>query len=137
MTTAQRKGVEARNTERPTRIPVSGEARNVLTITNSDPNFVYRYVNDSVDRINKFLTAGYEFVIDPHITVGDGNDPSDPGAIGAAVSRQVGNGTVGYLMRIKREFFLEDQEAKLQATRDGEAALKQSIVNGNGRFSID
>jgi hypothetical protein len=135
--TTQRKGVEARNESRPTRIPVSGEARNVLTITNADPNFVYRWVNDSVDRVSRFLTGGYEFVIDPHMEVGDGTDPSDARSIGAAVSRQVGNGMVSYLMRIKREFYLEDQAAKAQSIQTTEQAMKQTVEGGRGRLQFD
>lgn len=138
MTTNNRtKSVADRNTERPTRIPVSGEARNILTITNADPNFVYRWVNDTVDRISKFLQAGYEFVIDPHMEVGDGTDPSDPRSIGAAVTRHGGNGTTLFLMRITREWYEQDQAAKLIAVRETEEAMKAGVESGTGRLTIN
>jgi hypothetical protein len=42
------------------RIPLSGADRNVLTVQRKEPGFMYRFVNNVDDRIQKFLDAGYE-----------------------------------------------------------------------------
>jgi len=58
-----------RNTKRPQRVPVSGR-RDVLTVTDKDEAFVYRWVNDTQGRIDQFLAGGYELVQDD-VKVGD------------------------------------------------------------------
>jgi len=120
--------IEKRNEQRPQRVPVSGEARNVLTISDEDPNFVYRWVNDMKGgmRIRKFLAASYEFVKDPAITVGDGEEVGAISGIGDAIQREVGEGTISYLMRIPKEFYDEDQAAKVARNTEVEAGTGKS-----------
>lgn len=43
-----------RGENRPSRVPVSGR-RDVMTVADQDPNFVYRWVNDVGNRIDQFL----------------------------------------------------------------------------------
>lgn len=115
--------IEKRNTERPTRVPVSGEARNVLTISDEDENFIYRWVNDMKGgmRIRKFLAAGYDFVQDPAITVGDGEEVGVISGMGSSIQREVGEGVMSYLMRIPHEYYNEDQAAKVARNSEIEA----------------
>ena len=113
---------------RPKRIPVSGAARNILTIDNQDENFVYRWVNDQDQRIRRFQQAGYEFVSDD-VQVGDGPRAGEASTQGVNVAKEVGLGTVSYLMRIPKEFYLEDQAAKHDQVRATEESIYQDMKN--------
>lgn len=120
--------LEARNEQRPKRVPISGEARNVLTVNEQDPNFVYRWVNDMKGgmRLRKFVAAGYEFVKDPNLTIGDGLDVGALSGIGDAVQREVGEGTISYLMRIPKGYYDEDQLAKIAQITEVEKGIGKS-----------
>lgn len=93
-----------------------------------DPNFVYRFVNDTGSRVSNFQQAGYEMVQDDLI-VGDSRviDPSDLGS-GKKVTSN--DGTVSYLMRIKKEWFDEDQAKKDAYTKETEATMKKEASQG-------
>jgi hypothetical protein len=106
------------------RIPLG--KRNVLTIQakDKDPNYSYRIVNDKDGRINMFRDAGWEVVEKPGgLQVGD-PDIGTAGQVGSIVTKPVGGGMVGYLMRIPKEFYKEDQKAKANKIDEGEAGLK-------------
>lgn len=92
-----------------------------------DPNYVYRFVNDTGSRIANFQAAGYEIVKDDELTVGDSRvfDPSDLGS-GKKVTSN--DGTVSYLMRIKKEYYEEDQAAKQNYINETERAMKQQAT---------
>lgn len=92
-----------------------------------DPNFVYRFVNDTGSRIHNFQAAGYEFVTDDQLTVGDSRvtDPSEMGSGKRVISN---DGTVSYLMRIKKEFYEEDQAAKAALINETESAMKRDAT---------
>ena len=92
-----------------------------------DPNFVYRFVNDTGSRISNFQSAGYEFVEDSELKVGDSRvlDPSDLGSAKRVTSN---DGTVSYLMRIKKEYYEEDQAAKAALNDETERAMKRDAA---------
>lgn len=94
-----------------------------------DPNFVYRFVNDTGSRVSNFQQAGYEMVQDTELLVGDSRvfDPSD---IGTGKKVTSNDGTVSYLMRIKKEWFDEDQAKKDAYTKETEAAMKKEASQG-------
>lgn len=94
-----------------------------------DPNFEYRFVNDTGSRIANFKAAGYEFVEDQDLIVGDSRvfDPSDIGSSKKVVSN---DGTVSYLMRIKKEWYEEDKAAKAEQINETERAMKQEASQG-------
>ena|SRR6185369_7166111 len=94
-----------------------------------DPNFVYRFVNDTGSRISNFQAAGYEFVEDSSLVVGDSRvfDPSDIGSSKRVTSN---DGTVSYLMRIKKEYYEEDQAAKAALVDETEQAMKRDASQG-------
>ena len=102
--------IERREKRRPERIPL--HKRNVLTVSDKDkdPNYVYRMVNDKDDRIERFKEAGYE-IVNKKTDIGD-PQVGEGSQVGTPVSKPVGNGRTGYLMRIKREWYDEDQAAK-------------------------
>jgi hypothetical protein len=94
-----------------------------------DPNYVYRFVNDTGSRVANFQAAGYEFVEDSSLVVGDSRvfDPSD---IGSAKRVTSNDGTVSYLMRTKKEYYEEDQAAKAALINETEQAMKRDASQG-------
>lgn len=94
-----------------------------------DPNFVYRFVNDNGSRISNFQAAGYEFVEDADLRVGDSRvfDPSDSGSAKIVTSN---DGSRAYLMRIKKEWYDEDQAKKAERITEQEDAMKKTAAQG-------
>ena len=128
----------AKTSARPQRIPVSG-ARNILTVAGKDPNYEYRWVNDSEAgmRIERFKEGGWELVNkDAGTKVGD--KVVDQGSIvGSVVTRYVGQGTTSVLMRIPKEWYDEDQAAKAALLDEQEDAMRDPSMSGDyGSFTI-
>jgi hypothetical protein len=107
---------------RPTRTPLG--QRNRLTFGNLDPDYQYRIVNDKDDRIKAALEGGYEFV-ESDDTLGDVR-VAEASKVGKNVSKPVGGGTTGFLMRIKKEWYDEDQQRKLEAVERTESAMQRT-----------
>jgi len=121
--------------ERPKRTPLAN--RSVLGIKGKEPGYVYRIVNDTGDRIASFQEQGYEVVTDSSITIGDrrvGRASQD----GSPVQVSVGQGIDGYLMRIKDEFYKEDQAYKEQQLRELEQSMKKdaALTSDYGKLDI-
>jgi hypothetical protein len=106
--------------DRPKRTPLG--QRNRLSFGKQDPNFVYRVINDQDDRLSQAQEAGYEFVTGDE-PLGD-KRAAEGGKIDSRVSKPVGNNTRGFLMRIPKEFYTEDQNAKMGVIEEMEKALK-------------
>lgn len=105
------------------RTPIAG--RNVLTVNGKEPGYEYRIVNDAGDRIAQFLDAGYELVDASAVTVGDKRvNKATPEGTKAQVS--VGKGDKAFVMRIKSDFYQEDQEAKREHINRLEQTIKQT-----------
>ena len=113
-------------TTRPHRVPLG--ARNRLSFKNLDPNFTHRIVNAVDDRLERAQEAGYEFV-ESKQRLGD-PDVMDASTLGAKVSKPVGGGVTGYLMRIPNEFYEEDQKAKADRINEIENATKPDRQKG-------
>lgn len=99
--------------------------RDILTVANQDPNYVYRWVADDPNkpgRIRKLQELGYE-VVTEDVQVGD-NVVDKLSKVGSAVTRYGGGGVTLVLMRQRREWWEEDQKAK-QAKVD---ALEQTML---------
>ena len=111
---------------RPKRTPLG--ARNRLTFDKQDPNFVYRVINDQDDRLQKAQEAGYEFVVSDE-QLGD-KRVAEGGSVDSRVSKPVGNGVRGFLMRIPREYYEEDQSAKAERIDATEASMKPNAAKG-------
>lgn len=119
---------------RVTRTPVS--QRNILTVKGKDPNYEYRIVNDVEDRVTQFTDAGYEFVQDEAVEVGDKRVSSGTN-MGSVKQMSVGGGTKAYVMRIKKEWYEEDQRAKLKQVDLQESSIKQKALDGNyGKIEV-
>ena len=116
------RAVNRPNRSNPARVPM--HQRNRISFSGLDDNFVYRVFNDvsEGERIKSAQAAGYDFVLSDE-QLGDSR-VAEAGKIGKAVSKHVGNGTRGYLMRIPKELYLEDQASKQQQVDATEAAMK-------------
>lgn len=105
------------------RTPING--RNILTVTGKEPGYTYRIVNDAGDRVAQFLDAGYELVDASAVQVGDRRvDRANPEGSKAQVS--VGKGDKAFVMRIKDEYYKEDQLAKQEHVNALEHSIKQT-----------
>ena len=124
----QKEAISKAPSGRVTRTPVS--QRNILTVKGKDPNYVYRVVNDVDDRIAQFIEGGYELVDNDATTVGDAR-VSQGTSIGSEKVFYVGQGIKGHLMRIRREFYEEDQAAKQGFVNKQEASIKEQALDGN------
>lgn len=114
------------------RQPVGQRGR--LNVGGKDPNYEYRFVNDIGDRVQMFQEAGYEIVTKEKHSVGDNRlDVASSEGTAASVSVGVkpnGEGQRAYLMRQKKEWYSEDQEAKLTKIREFQEALKNPNIDG-------
>lgn len=116
---------------RPERIPVSGH-RNILTVHDQDPNFVYRWVNDVEDRIEVFKRGGWQLVDEKH-KIGDRQVDSSSN-VDQVITKNVGAGRTAYLLRIEKEFYQEDQAAKAARIAEKERAMLANERNAEGRY---
>lgn len=107
------------------RTPVNG--RNILTVRGKEPGWTYRVVNDAGDRIQQFKDAGYELVDANTVTIGDRRIDA-PTSEGTKAQVSVGKGEKAFLMRIKDEFYKEDQEAKQAEVKKLEQSITQNLA---------
>ena len=113
------------------------ENRSVLGIKGKEPGYVYRIVNDTGDRVASFQEQGYEIVTDSSITIGD-RRVGKASADGSPVQVAVGNGIDGYLMRIKEEYYKEDQAYKEQKLSELEQSMRKEAkdISDYGNLKI-
>lgn len=110
------------------RTPVG--TRNVLSVRGKDPDKAYRIVNDDPDRIEQFKAAGYEVVLAKDVQVGDKRvDGTSPE--GSAASVSVGGGKKGVVMAIRKDWYDEDQKAKLNKIKELEDTTRADSLDGN------
>lgn len=110
--------------------------RNVLTITGKEAGYQYRVVNDVGDRVQEFLDNGWELVKASSVRVGDKRLES-VSADGSVAKASVGKGETGFVLRIKDEWYQEDQAAKQAYVNKTEEATKGEALNGTyGKLEI-
>lgn len=115
-----RSGREAREGRKADRVPVGHG--NKLEFTQNDPAYSYRMVNDVPGRIDMFLKAGYEFTYTGERSADKG--AAEGGAPDTRVSVDAGKGVRAYRMRILKEFFDEDQAAKIERIKAAEDQMR-------------
>ena len=102
--------------------------RNRLTYRDLEPGYSYRIINDKNDRLRLAQEGGYEFV-ESKEKLGDtrvaGGTPMD-----SRVSTPVGGGEIGYLMRIKDEWYQEDQQIKEDKLKKTEEMIVPDTTAG-------
>ena len=111
---------------RPKRTPLG--ARNRLSFGKQDPDFVYRVINDQDERLVQAQEAGYSFVTGDE-KLGDAR-AAEGGAIDSRISKPVGNGVRGFLMRIPKAYYKEDEEMKMSRVDETEKAMKPNAKKG-------
>lgn len=115
------------------RIPMGKRA--VLRFENQDPNYRYRVFNDKPEMMGQRLrdaeNAGWEYVKDMREL--EDNRVGKTSAMGSTVTKPVGGGVTGVLMRKKKEWFEEDQAAKQQEVDEREAGLVRD-ADVDGRY---
>lgn len=119
------------------RVPVG--LRNPMSVDQDslDPNFEYRFVRGKNDRMKQFLDGGYEVV--------QGNQAGDANiavasSMGSATDIPSGDSDERlFLMRIPKEYYLEDQEAKQRKVNAIEKQLhdKPRSEGLEGKFEIN
>lgn len=103
-----------RSSERPRRVPVG--QRNRLSLREQDPGYHYRLVSANLesdpDRVQNLIDAGYEIV--PAAKAGQTGDSKvdNPSSLGSAGAISLGQGVKGVWMRIRKDWYKEDQAAK-------------------------
>lgn len=110
--------------------------RNVLTVTGKEPGYEYRIVNDTGDRVADFVDQGWEVVEAKDVRVGDKriNKPSE---LGSAATVSVGQGTNAVVMRIREDWYKEDQAAKQAYVNKTEEAMREKALDGTyGKLEI-
>lgn len=135
MAQSKRSTRTSRSEERGERVPV-GFNRNILTVSGLEDGYIYRWVNDVEDRIIRFKQGGYE-TVENNVSVGDETVNSSQGVADTAVYRNVGGGTVAYLMRIPKEFYDEDFEEKMKHVNSIEESTKDPISENDKYGNIN
>lgn len=118
------------------RVPVSGN-RDILTIVGKDPAFEYRFVLDGSEngqRIQKFKQAWWELVdgSDGQHTVGQDMVYKTEN-VGSIIRVPAGNSKFYYCMRIPKEYYKQDQDAKQTDIAEREKAIIQTDSD-NGQY---
>lgn len=117
------------------RSPVNG--RNILSVQNKEPGYVYRFVNDTGDRVETFKEAGWELEESEDIRIGDKRVNASSG-LGSKAQVSVGkDGTKAFLMKIKEEWYNEDQKAKADFIKEQEQSMKQSALSSSDYGKIE
>ena len=131
--------MKAKETKRQVRVPISG-GRDVLSVRgteNLEKEYHLCYVNDYL--VDKYMLGGYEFVYwheltDENEKVGDSHVNTDS-SMESRVSKNVGNGVTGFLMKIPNELWEEDKADHDRRTNELEAAMKTQLNSGaNGQY---
>jgi hypothetical protein len=104
-------------------------ARRPLYVEGKEAGYHYRFVNDTGDRIQTFLDAGWEQVPAKNVRVGD-KRINQVSLEGSTATASVGGGLKGHLLRIKNEWYEEDQAAKQAEVARIEDATRQEALNG-------
>lgn len=117
-----------KNTKRVVRKPLFQRGPQSIS-GNKDPEFVYRFVNDTGARVDQMKQAGYEMVTDDDLIVGDSrvSDSSQNSSVKRVISK---DGTVSYLMKQRKDFYEEDQQAKQEYVDATEQSMKQQASEG-------
>ncbi len=119
--------------QRVRRSPVEG--RNRLKVRGTDPNYVYRVVNDLDDRVHELLDRGYEFDTSEDIRVGD-SFIDENSRLGKVRMISVGGGIKAVLMRIRKDWYEEDQLSKQEVVNKTEAAMRPNSDGQYGKIEV-
>lgn len=108
------------------RRPINGH-RTILEVRGKEPGFHYAWIGD--DKVYAATEGGFEYVTHP---VEVGSKRIDVSQMqGTKISRNLGGGLVGYLMRIPQDWYDEDMAAEQERVNEQERArVKDSSSDG-------
>lgn len=110
--------------------------RNILTVRGKEDGYEYRIVNDTEDRVAQFIERDYEVVTNNEIEVGD-KRVSKASSEGTVKQMSVGNGRKGIVMRIRKDWYDEDQKAKQEHVAETErSATKEASKGTYGKLEV-
>lgn len=111
--------------------------RNILSVSGKEEGYHYRFVNDTGDRVqSEFLDNGWEVVKNEDVRIGDKRLGAAT-SIDSAARASVGKGEQAILLRIRDDWYKEDQEAKQAYVNKTEEALREKALDGTyGKFDI-
>ena len=125
--------LETKKPKRRNRVPL-GTYRMKLEVEQRE-GYVRRWVCDRPGRVEQLMDAGYEYVrkdteadLNRDITARQGQDSRIQRVVGV---HDTGEPMVAYLMETPSEFYSEDQDSKLERTRE----VEKSITRGSDTFS--
>lgn len=134
---SEKKEAIAKAPERRVRRTPVGQ-KNVLTVAGKEPGYEYRFVNADGDRVQEFLDNGWELVEKKEVRIGDKRLNAPSGSEGSTAVASVGGGMKAYLLRIREDWYKEDQAAKQEHVNRLEQGTKQDALNGTdyGKLEI-
>lgn len=117
------------------------QAAMMLAGVDKDPNYHYHVINDDPGEggLQKAIDRGYEFVRGNAQTVGEGKDASSES--GSPIKYFAGIDSMGnpmwqYVMRIRQEWYDEDQAAKREKRMRG-VGTNRTVNDGTGAFDVN
>ena len=100
--------------------------RNIMTFDKQDPNYFYYVFNDDDSGKKEFAEeVGYEYVKSDE-GLGDGG-AGTASKLGSVVTRPVGGGMTGVLMRIRLDWYKENKAAEQKEIDEKERVLRRQI----------
>ena len=121
--------------EQKKRVPF-GVPRAKLTVANQIQGFHLHVVNDEGGRISQAMEGGYEFVLPAEV----GSDSKESHVKWLVGKQEDGSALFGYLMKIREDWYEEDQKA-VNATQDQfDIAIKKGTLEqspGDHRYVPD
>ena len=117
--------VNAQETKRVRRTPVNG-TRSILGVQGKDPSYAYHIFKDVGDNLEVRKGDGWEVVTDSSVTIGERrvNIPTKDGSAVTTILDK-STGAKGVLMRIRKDWYDEDQAAKQALVDETEAGIKR------------
>lgn len=117
------------------RIPF-GAHRSKLQVEDKIDGYVLRWFNDVDGRVQRALNGGWEPVHHKEVPrLGEGELHGDNSDLNSGVSKVVSRGKSDVirakLMKIKEEWYNEDQETKEEVNRRTDDAIRQGAPGGN------
>jgi hypothetical protein len=94
-------------------------------VRNQEPGYVYRVVNDLDGRVEELMDRGYEVVPQTKVIRDGDRRVDDASALGSTSSISLGRGDRGVVMRIKEDWYKEDQAVKNLRADELEKTMKQ------------
>ena len=111
------------------RIPLGEQHR--LASVDRPVGYVDRWINDVDGRVFKARKAGYEFIDREGSIIKEKDERfQDPEWQNSAMSQPVGGGITAYLMRVKKEFYDEDQAEKQTKIDAQENQMRKKNIPG-------